>query len=108
MSPWIAGPSEEVTVVDLLKLGVYLRGKDALMSEPLKCKTESTKTCKEINKPHCQYPSFESTFVSSIFIGSYSLRQPYPSRRLCLALVVGENLIELLANRLSFKCGLTP
>ena len=97
----------EVTVVDFLKLGIYLRGKDTLMPESLKCKTESTKTCKEIDKPHCQHPIMESTFESSLFIGSYPLRKPYPSRRLCLALVVGENLIELLTNCLSFKCGLS-
>ena len=47
----------EVPVVDLLKLAINLRGKDALMSESLKCKTESTKTCKEIDKSHCQHPS---------------------------------------------------
>ncbi len=36
----------EVAVVYLLKLTVYLRGKDALMSESLKRDTESSKTRK--------------------------------------------------------------
>ena len=49
----------EVPVVDLLKLDINLRGEDALVSELLKCKTESTKTCKEIDKSHCQRPSVE-------------------------------------------------
>ena len=44
----------EIAVVDLLKLDINLRGKYALMFESLKYKTESTKTCKEIDKPHCQ------------------------------------------------------
>ena len=97
----------EVTVVDFLKLAINLRDKDALMSESLECETESTKTCKEIDKPHCQHPREGWGFESSLFIWSYSPPQPYRSRRLCLALVAGENLIELLTDCFSFKCGLS-
>ena len=97
----------EIAVVDFLKLAIHLRGKDALMSESLKCKTESTKTCKKIDEPHCQHPSEGWTLEISLFIGLYSPRQPYPSRRLCLALVVGENLVELLPDCHPLKCGMS-
>ena len=56
MSPVDLRSLGEITVVDLLKLGIYLRGKDTLMSESLKCNTESTKTSKEVDEPHCLHP----------------------------------------------------
>ena len=59
MSPWTLGPSGEITVVDFLKLSIYLRGKDTLMSESLKCNTESAKTSKEVDEPHYLHPRAE-------------------------------------------------
>ena len=40
-------------------ISIYLRGKDTLMSESLKCNTESAKTSKEVDEPHYLHPRAE-------------------------------------------------
>ena len=52
----------EIAAVDLLKLAINLRGKDALMSESLKCKPESTKPSEDVNEPHWRSPDWAPGF----------------------------------------------
>ena len=53
----------KVAAIKFLQLRIYLTSEDALVSETLKRNPETTKTSKEVNKPHLDGAPFETELL---------------------------------------------